>query len=201
MANPGKRAARYVLILDFEATCGPNVPNSEQEVIEFPIVVVDTLERRIVSEFRSFVRPLLHPILDGFCTDLTGITQDQVSGDSVPTLQEILPRAAEFVESFIARDRNAFIVTCGDWDLRTQLPSQAARECLEVPPCLRRYVNLKRDFAKLYQRKRLQCFKSMMMSLGLTIQGRHHSGIDDCRNMARIVLRMLDDGHVFRYKQ
>lgn len=30
---------------------------------------------QVVDEFRSFVRPSWRPILSGFCTELTGITQ------------------------------------------------------------------------------------------------------------------------------
>lgn len=34
----------------------------------------------------------------------------------------------------------------------------------------------------------------MLRSLDIPLEGRHHSGIDDCRNSAKIVLRMLRDG-------
>ena len=33
-------------------------------------------------------------------------------------------------------------------------------------------------------------------SLGLALEGRHHSGIDDSRNIARILQRMIADGYV-----
>ena len=34
----------------------------------------------------------------------------------------------------------------------------------------------------------------MLNMLGLRLVGRHHSGIDDCRNIARIVQRMIQAG-------
>jgi len=36
----------------------------------------------------------------------------------------------------------------------------------------------------------------MLAFLGLELKGRHHSGIDDCRNIAQVLIRMLRDGAV-----
>ena len=37
----------------------------------------------------------------------------------------------------------------------------------------------------------------MLELCGLELEGRHHSGIDDSRNLARIVLKQLDEGYEF----
>lgn len=37
----------------------------------------------------------------------------------------------------------------------------------------------------------------MLTVLKMELQGHHHSGIDDCRNIARIVVRMVEDGCPF----
>ena len=37
----------------------------------------------------------------------------------------------------------------------------------------------------------------MLRKLGMTLEGRHHSGIDDCRNISRVALKMMADGCVF----
>jgi hypothetical protein len=34
----------------------------------------------------------------------------------------------------------------------------------------------------------------MLKHLKMDLVGRHHSGIDDCRNLARIVIRLIEDG-------
>ncbi len=36
---------------------------------------------------------------------------------------------------------------------------------------------------------------AMLTGLGLPLIGRHHSGIDDARNIAAILVRMLHDGY------
>ena len=66
----------YLAVIDFEATCQENnTADYKHEIIEFPIVLVDTAQRKIVDEFHSYVRPVLNPRLTEFCTTLTGITQ------------------------------------------------------------------------------------------------------------------------------
>lgn len=34
----------------------------------------------------------------------------------------------------------------------------------------------------------------MLGQLGLSLEGRHHSGIDDCRNIWRIIQQLLEKG-------
>ncbi|KAG8217452.1 hypothetical protein J3R82DRAFT_5597 [Butyriboletus roseoflavus] len=96
------------LVLDVEATCfqgtGFEWPN---EIIEWPVCLLrwkdKSLKRRagrleIVSEFRSFVKPTWKPQLSQFCTDLTGITQDQV--DYAPTFPKVLKMFARFLAQY-----------------------------------------------------------------------------------------------------
>lgn len=64
---------KYLLVLDFEATCGDAV--SCNEIIEFPTLVYDLKEEKVRAAFHEYVRPVIHPTLTEFCTHLTGITQ------------------------------------------------------------------------------------------------------------------------------
>ena len=72
---------RYLVVVDFEATCDSNIAFEvyPHEIIEFPAVIVDTHSFAIVGEFRSLVRPKRNPILSSFCTTLTSITQSEIN--------------------------------------------------------------------------------------------------------------------------
>lgn len=35
----------------------------------------------------------------------------------------------------------------------------------------------------------------MLQKCGLELEGRHHSGIDDTRNIARVLWKMLEEGY------
>ena len=94
-SKAAKQKFDYFLVLDFEATCEENNRSFPNEIIEFPTVLVDAKTLQTVAEFRQFVKPGLNPTvrkklqipnnllticqLTKFCTDLTGITQEQVN--------------------------------------------------------------------------------------------------------------------------
>ncbi|CUG88635.1 exonuclease, putative [Bodo saltans] len=95
--NPQK--FRFLLVTDFECTCDSGEPNYPHEIIEFPVVVVDTRLNRTVGEFHTYIRPVRNPQLTTFCTELTGITQDMVQ--RAPTLPEALIMFDEWIRSVL----------------------------------------------------------------------------------------------------
>ncbi|CAE7379955.1 Eri3 [Symbiodinium sp. CCMP2456] len=107
-------------VLDFEATCEENVKLNPQEIIEFPLVLVDAQSLERVDEFRTYVRPERNPKLTEFCTELTGILQEQV--DAAPVWTEALKQAQKWLHK--RSYGRCLLVTCGDWDLRQMMPAQ-----------------------------------------------------------------------------
>ncbi len=118
----------YLVVLDFEATCDQIDPPSPQEIIEFPSVLVRTDTFDVVDEFESFVRPVHHPILQDFCTELTGIAQTDVA--AADPFAVVLHRHLDWLASHGLPTRpgedgpSYTLVTCGDWDLMTAFPNQ-----------------------------------------------------------------------------
>lgn len=191
----------YLVILDFEATCDDKSPPSPQEVIEFPSVLLATATLEIVDEFASFVRPQHHPRLTKFCREFTGIRQADV--DAAPLFVAVLQRHLEWLQSHglsvatrTSGPRYA-LALCGDWDLGTMLPLQC-RACVPplaaIPPPYRQWVNLKRPFAACFGVSKAPGMAGMLQMLGLELAGRHHRGIDDCRNIARIARELIQRG-------
>ncbi|KAF9385511.1 hypothetical protein CPB97_004735 [Podila verticillata] len=86
----------YMLAFDVEATCESGIsfefPN---EVIEFPVVLLDGKTLEVIDEFQSYVRPVNRPKLSQFCMDLTGIQQETV--DNAPTFVEVLALFEEWL--------------------------------------------------------------------------------------------------------
>ncbi|KAJ3277787.1 ERI1 exoribonuclease 3 [Borealophlyctis nickersoniae] len=188
---------QYLCVLDFEATCDSRRPFTPQEIIEFPVVVMDATEPDlpIVAEFHSYVKPLVHPTLTAFCTQLTGIEQSTV--DAAPTFPQVYTAFLDFISTYNLTSSNALIITCGDWDLKTMLPSQLVTTPIPAPvtPLLTSWANIKEPFKAKY-RGMTYGMKSMLNTLGLELEGRHHSGIDDSRNIAKIVRCMVAGGWV-----
>jgi len=87
---------KYYLVVDLEATCDDKgqVPREETEIIEIGAVLVEGGSLATVAELMTFVRPIVHPELTAFCTQLTTITQDMVA--PAPAFPEAAARLAAF---------------------------------------------------------------------------------------------------------
>lgn len=87
-------------VLDVEATCegdGGAFRKWPNEIIELPVVLLNVRERRVVDEFRRFVRPTQIPTLTPFCSSFTAISQAVV--DSADTLDVVLKQLDEWLAS------------------------------------------------------------------------------------------------------
>lgn len=172
--------ARY-LVVDLEATCDDQgaLPRDESEIIEIGAVLVDGATLEPLEEFQTFVRPLVHPRLTPFCTQLTTITQDDVA--RAPTFRFVAPRLAAF-------GKDALFCSWGAYD-KNQLERDARRAGIRSPlgP---RHLNLKEEFARVAG-DRQSGNHGALHRVGLTATGTHHRGIDDARNIARLLPYVL----------
>lgn len=195
--------SRYICILDFEATCWRDEKaNGRAEIIEFPSVLIEvTWQNKVnyVSEFKSYVRPTQFPILTDFCTELTGITQNDVS--NADTFESVFKKHNEWLIENVPDTNKFYFVTCGHWDLRNMLPEQVKKltnlttmKTMKIPQKYKCYSNLKDEFSSFYSKKS-GGMTNMLDCLNLELEGRHHSGIDDCRNTTRILVQMIKDGY------
>ncbi len=61
------------------------------------------------------------------------------------------------------------------------------------PRWARKWINIRKSFSNFYGFRRSK-LSVMLENMGLSFEGQQHSGIDDARNIARIAIRMLQDG-------
>ncbi|XP_066566953.1 3'-5' exoribonuclease 1 isoform X2 [Amia ocellicauda] len=167
----------YICVVDFEATCEEsNPPDYLHEIIEFPMVLINTRTLEMEDTFQAYVKPEIHPDLSDFCVQLTGITQETV--DKADTFPDVLQKVVVWLqERELGTKYKYAVLTDGSWDMSKFLNIQC-----RVP----------RTQTKL---------SSMLEKLGMKYEGRPHSGLDDSRNIARIALRMLQDGCQLRVNE
>lgn len=176
----------YYLVVDLEATCCDrgNLRKQEMEIIEIGAVMLESKTLTIVDEFQSFVKPIRHPMLTEFCKSLTSISQAQVN--EAPTY----PEAIALMKNWLSGYSNAVFGSWGDYD-RKQF--QQDSNFHKVPfPIAYPHVNLKKLFSEAQGlQKRLGMVKALEMA-GLPLGGTHHRGIDDARNIAKLLPYILE---------
>lgn len=172
---------RDYLVIDLEATCddGGSVPRREMEIIEIGAVLVDCETFEPIAEFQSFVRPVRHPELTPFCRQLTSITQAEV--DAAPTFPIVIAALREFVE---AHGRPLFC-SWGNYD-RGQFGLDAGFHQVDLPFGTD-HLNIKQAFSDALGTRKRFGMAGALRKLGLPLAGTHHRGIDDARNIARIL--------------
>ncbi|XP_042294076.1 ERI1 exoribonuclease 2 isoform X2 [Sceloporus undulatus] len=202
----------YVIVIDFESTCWKDGRKSHsQEIIEFPAVLLNTSNGEIESEFHMYVQPQEHPILSEFCTELTGIKQDQVD-EGVP-LRICLSQFSKWIQKIQKEKGIVFasghsccatsegklcaFVTWSDWDLGVCLQYECKRKQLWKPDILNSWIDLRATYKLFYARKP-QGLNGALQDVGIIFAGREHSGLDDSRNTARLAWRMIRDGCVLK---
>ena len=173
-----------LIVIDLEGTCkddgcGGPMPHGERETIEIGAVIVDAQSGKELSFFSEFVRPVRHPVLSNFCTELTGITQLDV--DDARPFREVW--VTQFLPWLSGRDE---FCSWGMYDL-----DQFWRDCSfhQLPIHFRRHCNLSQAYSNS------RCGKGKAMRrLGITPTGRNHRGLDDARNIASIAVAMIKVG-------
>lgn len=186
----------YLLVLDFEATCEEIAPPSYlHEIIEFPVVVVDVRLQRTVAEFHRYVKPKVNPQLSEFCRRLTGIRQEDI--DNAMPLESVIRQFERWCAQTIPPGSRVVLVTDGSTDLREFMYVHSVlRQGIRFPSMFYLWIDVKRAFAHFFQCQEGK-IKAMLDVLHCPFEGRLHSGIDDARNIATIVIRMLQLGCSF----
>ncbi|MEM9195348.1 MAG: 3'-5' exonuclease [Myxococcota bacterium] len=170
----------HYLVIDLEATCDDQgaVPKHEMETIEIGAVLCDSRTLQPTEEFQSFVRPVRHPTLTPFCTDLTSISQGMIA--DAPRFPEAMDALGRFIDR-----RRVLFCSWGNYD-RNQLRQDAVFHGIRLP-LTHRHLNLKQAFSdRRHKKKRYGMARALAMA-GIELTGTHHRGIDDARNIAKLL--------------
>ncbi|XP_075060716.1 3'-5' exoribonuclease 1 isoform X2 [Mixophyes fleayi] len=192
----------YICIIDFEATCEEtNDPDYIHEIIEYPIVLLNTRTLEIEDTFQRYVRPEIKSQLSEFCVNLTGITQDVV--DQADTFPVVLQSVVNWMrEKELGTKYKYAILTDGSWDMSKFLNMQCHVSRIKYPRFAKKWINIRKCYGNFYKVPRNQTkLLTMLEKLGMSYDGRLHSGLDDSKNIARIAIRMLQDGCELRVNE
>ncbi|XP_059661478.1 uncharacterized exonuclease domain-containing protein At3g15140 [Cornus florida] len=184
----------FFLVLDLEG---------KVEILEFPVLMIDAKTMDVVDFFHRFVRPTEMSVqrIDEYIEGKYGkLGVDRVWHDTAIPFMEVI----EQFEVWMAQHHlwgkelggplnKAAFVTCGNWDLKTKVPQQCKVSKMKLPSYFMEWINLKDVYLNFYNRRATGMI-TMMKELQIPLLGSHHLGIDDTKNIARVLQQMLADG-------
>lgn len=174
---------KQILVVDLEATCWKKKPppGQQNEIIEIGVCRVD-LETFEIEDARGLiVKPTRSQVSD-FCTKLTSITPEMAEdGITFAAACDVLRN--EYQSAALPW------TSWGAYDLRM---FRWQSESFAVPyPFSAHHIDLKGVYAALRNKGKRIGMARALKTLELSMEGRHHRGVDDAYNTARILLDML----------
>lgn len=194
-ADKTARFFDYLIAIDFECTCVEIIYDYPHEIIELPAVLIDVREMKIISEFRTYVRPVRNPKLSEFCMQFTKIAQETV--DAAPYFREALQRLYTWMRKFNLGQKNSrfAFVTDGPHDMWKFMQFQCLLSNIRMPHMFRSFINIKKTFKEkfngLIKGNGKSGIENMLERLDLSFVGNKHSGLDDATNIAAIAIQMM----------
>lgn len=177
-----------VLVIDLEATCWDKHPpplGEQSEIIEVGWALLDVPSNHLTRTGTILVKPVKSHV-SAFCTQLTTITQEMVDEEGVT-----LKGAFEFLVKELGSKKISW-ASYGEHD-----KNMARKQCrifgLDYP-FRDVHTNVKTLFKLRYSDYRGSCgmdaaYKKVM---GKEIEGTHHKGGDDAKNIATMLGTLLN---------
>ncbi|KRZ11973.1 3'-5' exoribonuclease 1, partial [Trichinella zimbabwensis] len=179
----------YYCVLDFECTCA--IENFF--IIYYRLCCKSRFVKSFVEKMcfkgKKFlvlhnIIPVINPVLSEFCTRFTGIKQENVN--SAPLFPEVFKHFLQWIK--IETDgKSVAFVTDGNQDIATFLQKQLLYFNLDIPEELRSWIDIKESFSVIFNIT-LMKLSEMLNVIGLQFEGTKHSGMDDAKNISRIVI-------------
>lgn len=170
------------IIVDLEATCWQGKALAPNEIIEIGAVAVDE-NQAIISEFNSFVKPFASSVLSAFCIELTSITQQMV--DNAPYYPEAITAFKNWINEISGE--TYCLCSWGFYD-KKQFLQDAKLHGLPTE-WLAPHISIKHQHHKIKPTKRPLGMKAALALEDIPLDGTHHRGIDDARNIAKIFIK------------
>lgn len=174
-----------IVIIDLEATCwnGPTPEGMVNEIIEIGVCLLDVYTGEITDNRGIIVKPE-RSVISEFCTELTTITSELIENEGI-TLQEAFRILKKEYDS-----QSRAWASFGAYDM-----NQIRRQCSDMGigyPMGPSHINVKTLFALKNKLGHELGMDGALKFLNIPLEGTHHRGVDDAKNIAKILWRVLN---------
>lgn len=175
-----------ILVVDIEATCweGTKPEGMENDIIEIGACLLDIATGEISDVAGIMVKPE-RSMVSPFCTQLTTITQEQVDREGISFRE-----ACKILRDKYQSQTRAW-ASFGAYDLKQfQRQGQALNVGYPFGPS---HINVKTLFALKKKLNHEEGMAGALEILGIPLEGTHHRGVDDAKNIAKILRWILNN--------
>jgi inhibitor of KinA sporulation pathway (predicted exonuclease) len=171
---------KNIIIVDLEATCWNGaIPKGQvNEIIEIGICVLNTETGEISQNEGILIKPELSEISE-FCTELTTITQEMVDTEGISFYEACTKLRIEY------NPKQYTWASYGQYDLN-MLKKQCKLRGVEYPMG-HEHINVKTTFTEVKGLRKKVGMKGALNILKIPLDGTHHRGVDDARNIAKVL--------------
>ena len=180
---------KYVLCLDTEFTCWENSlrggwsdPEFPPEILQIGLAGYDNTSGETISEYVSFVRPVLNRELSNYCKNLLRLSQQTI--DQACSLPVIVTEIENYLLDY--KPENSCLCSFGP-DL-IQISEDTTRQGLSDPFEQFAWLNLQSEASKVLSLVgELPERIDVRSALGLTESLHRHDALDDARDIKLIL--------------
>jgi inhibitor of KinA sporulation pathway (predicted exonuclease) len=175
-----------IIIVDLEATCWEldgDYQKQQSEIIEIGICKFNTKTGKISASEGILVKPVSSEISE-FCTRLTSITPQMVEEHGVS-----LSEACNALEKRYNSEHLTW-ASYGAYD-RTMLKEQCIKFGIRYPMSAH-HINVKVLFSEVHGLTKGMGMVRALRMLNLPLEGTHHRGVDDAKNIAKILHNLVE---------
>lgn len=173
------------IVLDLEATCWQGHQRSkQQEVIEIGAFLVNPYGE-VLSSYNRFVRPILHPRLSAYCTELTTIQQENV--DRAKKFGPVIEEFQDWAEIY---EENYMLCSWGAFDKKILIHDCQLHDIEEE--WLEHFIDLKQQYREIKRLSHPIGLKAAIRHEGFEFEGIHHRAITDAQNLVKIFQEYRD---------
>ncbi len=169
-------------VIDIESTCWNSESKGISEIIEIGITELEVKTMKILTSSSIYVKSENSKVSE-FCYDLTGISQRILDDEGISFNQACNILRGEY------NSKNRIWASYGEYD-KNMFNDQCSRENINYP-FGNKHVNVKTLFALKYKLDKEVGMDTALKMLNISLEGKHHSGKDDAKNIGKILKEIL----------
>lgn len=173
-----------IVVVDLEATCWDGLPpeGMTSDIIEIGVCLLDIQTGEITDNRGILIKPERSEISE-FCTSLTTITPTLIESEGI----SFKDACSILKKQYQSQDR--VWASYGAYDFK-----QVTKQCKDLGigyPFSPSHINVKVLFGLKHKLSVLQGMSEALQTLQIPLEGTHHRGVDDAKNIAKILRTLL----------